>query len=591
MNWYQRMGIRSKLLGLVAVMLLGLGAVFLWIFNSRVKTTAMNAMQSQASQIVDTAESVRLGMEDKWNEGVFSQQMLSEFAAKGETEKVLATVPIVTAWTAVMRRAEEGGYEFKTPKFNPRNPSNEPDAIETAALKLFQAEPERTSYSVVDTEKNAVRYFRPIRLTNECMLCHGDPKTSKELWNNDEGLDPTGYHMEDLAVGDLHGAYEVTQSLDKSNASAKAAVLNGAFVIACALVVCCAVMAWLLNYSLLNPLLKITDAFSRLVSGDLRNNLTVTSGDEVGRLQSGVNALTERMRGMIMKMQSTSKELDEVSGGLSETAIRVEGAASNTSLRSNTVAAAAEQMNVAMQSMGQSLRQMDTSVQNVTSATTQISSNAENVARNSSEAVEITKQASALAADGGARIRELGVATAGVGKIVDLIEDIAGQTNLLALNATIESSRAGEAGRGFAVVATEVQQLARRTSDATTGIREEIESIQKIADLVVASITSIEEVSQLVTNKAGEISMSAAEQEQAIQTVVGQLSEIAKNTQAVSVGVEQSVSAAQEVAAKISEVSTIATETSREVNATKQAGGELQRVGGEFTQLLTEFSV
>ncbi|QDS86699.1 Methyl-accepting chemotaxis protein CtpH [Rosistilla ulvae] len=591
MKWFQRIGIRSKLLGIVAVMLLGLGAVFLWIFNSRVKSTAHNEMLSQASRIVDTAESVRLGMEDKWKSEVFTQEILADFASKGETEKVLATVPIVTAWTAVMRRAQEGGYEFKTPKFNPRNPANEPDAVESEALKLFAAEPDRKSYSVVDKEKNAVRYFRPIRLTSECMLCHGDPKTSKELWNNDDGLDPTGYHMENLAVGDLHGAYEVTQSLDASNSAAKAAVFNGALVIAGALAVCCVILAWLLNYSLIKPLLKCTDAFARLVSGDLRTKLDVTSEDEVGRLQAGVNALTDRMRGMILKMQHTSQELNQVSGGLSETAVRVEGAASNTSLRSNTVAAAAEQMNVAMQSMGQSLRQVGTSVQSVTSATSRISANAESVAKNSSEAVTITKQASSLAADGSERIRELGIATAGVGKIVDLIEDIAGQTNLLALNATIESSRAGEAGRGFAVVATEVQQLARRTSDATTGIRDEIESIQRIAERVVASIKSIEEVSQLVTNKADEISMSAAEQEQAIQTVVGQLSEIANNTEAVSAGVEQSVSAAQEVAEKIAEVSTIATETSREVNATKQAGGEIQRVGGEFNQLLTEFSV
>ena len=100
------------------------------------------------------------------------------------------------------------------------------------------------------------------------------------------------------------------------------------------------------------------------------------------------------------------------------------------------------------------------------------------VARGCALAAERAAGAVRRATEVAASVERLTAASGEIGRVLDLIGEIAGRTTLLALNATIEAARAGEAGKGFAVVASEVKQLAAQTSRATAEIGTRVAAIR-----------------------------------------------------------------------------------------------------------------
>jgi methyl-accepting chemotaxis protein len=95
--------------------------------------------------------------------------------------------------------------------------------------------------------------------------------------------------------------------------------------------------------------------------------------------------------------------------------------------------------------------------------------------RRSSEGMESIRVASESARS---VIQGLSGRVADIGKVVDVIDDVADETNLLALNAAIIAAQAGEHGRAFSVVADEIKDLADRVLSSTKEIAALIGSVQ-----------------------------------------------------------------------------------------------------------------
>jgi hypothetical protein len=105
-------------------------------------------------------------------------------------------------------------------------------------------------------------------------------------------------------------------------------------------------------------------------------------------------------------------------------------------------------------------------------------------------------------------VEDLGRWSQEVGKIVEVIRDIANETNLLALNASIIAAQSGEHGKAFGVVAEEIRGLAERTSSSTKEISDLVKAVQKnVANVVTGMKKSLQRVErgELLTRNAGTV--------------------------------------------------------------------------------------
>ena len=288
------MDMRRKLVLIGTLPLVFLGVILLVLYYRDSQEKIRQQYVEKARSIVLMAESVREEMAEKWQLGIVTPEQFTAWGRQGKLDKVVGAVPVFTAWRAAMAKAREGGYEFRVPKFSPRNPDNEPDELEGRVLRKIKQERLDEHYEI-DAERNAIRYFRPIRLSQECLLCHGDPATSARLWGNDQGLDPTGARMEDWRVGEVHGAFEVIQSLDAAEARIGATLWKEIGVVVVLVVAGAVLFVVLVNRGVSRPLAGLLRGVERMAAGDASVRVEVGKEDDFGRLGEAFNGMVTQV--------------------------------------------------------------------------------------------------------------------------------------------------------------------------------------------------------------------------------------------------------------------------------------------------------
>jgi methyl-accepting chemotaxis protein len=158
--------------------------------------------------------------------------------------------------------------------------------------------------------------------------------------------------------------------------------------------------------------------------------------------------------------------------------------------------------------------------------------------------------------------------SAEIGETIAFIDTIAFQTNLLALNAGVEAARAGEAGKGFAVVANEVRELAQRSAQSASAIKQMVANSK---DEVALGVTRVQQMVSLLAS------------------LVARFGEIAEQVDRIALGSDGTLKAIREIDAAMHMLDRGMQQNAAMAEETSAASLELLRSAQELTDQVAHF--
>ena len=350
-------------------------------------------------------------------------------------------------------------------------------------------------------------------------------------------------------------------------------------VMLCFVILVCAAACWVIQSQVVRPLHTLAMRLQDIAEGegDLTRRVEVNGKNEIDEVAIWFNVFIGRIQEIVSRVAEHANTLGRAATDLASTAHETAEQAAKQQQQAERITTAMNEMSSAVQEISQTTQSAAVDARNAEES-------AHVGGRTVQTTVETIGNLLLSNRETSTRIEELGKSSDAIGRIVNVINEIAGQTNLLALNASIEAARAGEHGRGFAVVAGEVRRLAERTSSATKEIDSTVNAIQegtKIAvDAMRSSMTHVQSGSDSARS-AGEALASIIQGSESVQKMV---------TQIAAAATQQSYST-QSVSSNVNEIASIIQQTAASSQQSVEACLQLSKLANELSGLVGSFKV
>ena len=280
------------------------------------------------------------------------------------------------------------------------------------------------------------------------------------------------------------------------------------------------------------------------------------------------------IRGVISELKETSVRLIKSTG-------RISTSLENITARSEEVAAQISDAAASIEELSNSIGEIADNIQNMANFAERVVDTAQRGGRAVKQSLNSVEDISDIVAKASKIVNELYQRSREIGKITELINEIAIQTNLLALNGTIEAARAGEYGKGFAVVAEEVTKLAERTEKSSKAIAQIIEEIQEATGEIVRIMD--EEIS-----KVKEGTRLAREASEAMGEIIETVKEEAKIINDISEMTNQQAKVSEDIAHTIEIISHASRESAMDVERAATSIQDINRMAEEIEALMAK---